>query len=261
MIKKVYAKAKRFHLANPDSYRDGIASSSIYYKIFKQMKQLFFFLFCSLISGAIVAQTNEYTKAEDSDPEATAILDKIKKKYKTLNTIEAKFSLEMKFPEEPAIIQGGTVAKAGKKYYMNTESYSAICDGQSVWFILKDNKEVQINTMPEEGETDELLTPESMFTFYEKEDYVYILANQFMENNIPVQQIEFKPLDYDSEYAKLRLTYNKNNLDIVRIKTFSKDGTTFTLNINEINANKNLEDRLFTFDASKYPDFHIEDLR
>ena len=207
------------------------------------------------------AQTKDYTQAGDSDPEAKAILDKIKKKYKSLKTIEVKFELEMKFPEEPEIVQDGMIAKSGEKYHMNTGDYTAICDGTAVWFILKSNKEIQINNIPEEGETDELLTPESMFTFYEKGDFVYVLANEFMENNVPVQQIEFKPLDPYSEYAKLRLSYNKKTLDVVRVKTFSKDGTTFTLSIKEILSNKSLDNKLFAFDASKYPDFHIEDLR
>ena len=225
------------------------------------MKYILSLLFLVGTMAPTFAQNNQYTTSGDSDPEAKAILDKIKKKYDGYESIEAEFALEMQFPEEPLIVQEGVVAKSGKKYYMNTGDYTAICNGEAIWFVIKANKEVQVNNMPEEGEEESLLSPEAMFTFYEKGNYVYILANQFMENKIPVQQIEFKPLDDDSEYSKLRLTLNKNTNEVIRVKTFSKDGTTYTLKVNGITPNKKFDSQLFTFDASKFPNFHVEDLR
>ncbi len=207
------------------------------------------------------AQSNQYTSVEDSDPEATAILDEIKSKFNSYKSVGIDFSLEINIPDELPIKHTGTLTREGKKYNMETDQYVAICDGTAIWMVIKDQKEVQINDMPEEDEEAELFSPEGMLTFYEKGKFVYVLANAFMEDGIPVQQIEFKPLDPYSDYSKLRLTLNKKTKDIVRIEAFGKDATQYTLAISKIIPNKPTSPVLFAFDEQKYSGFHIEDLR
>ncbi len=218
----------------------------------------------SLLTTTMVttlAFAQEYTNADDSDPAAKAVLDQVKKKYESYETVEVNFSLDIEFPEEPLISQKGQLSRSGDKYYMETNDYTALSDGAAIWFIMKNNKEVQINEVPDEDEDVGLLSPDAMFTFYEKGDYVYILTNEFMENGKPIQQIEFKPLDKFSEYSKLRLTVHKKTKDIIRVKAFSKDGTRYTLKVDKVTPNKTLAASLFVFDANKYPDYHVEDLR
>jgi hypothetical protein len=45
------------------------------------------------------------------------------------------------------------------------------------------------------------------------------------------------------------------------MKVFAKDGSRYTLKVNEIKPNKNYGPETFVFDASKYPGIHVEDLR
>lgn len=214
-----------------------------------------------ILNMGLFAQGGQFTKAEDPDPETKAILDKVRNKYKSYSSLEASFTLEIEVPEQPRDIQKGTLAQQGDKYKLEFPSQTIISNGAYIWLILEKNKEVQINDVPDEDEDDSILSPQTMLTFYDKGDFVYLLVNEFMEGKRAVQQIEFKPLDEYSDYSKLRLTVDKKTADVVRIKAFAKDGARYTIKIDKLTPNKIFAPSHFTFDKSKYPGFYIEDLR
>lgn len=216
------------------------------------------FLFLGL---ALIAQEKIYNSPEDSDPEAKAILDEIKTRFQGYNSVEAAFEMQIRLADEQPIVQQGKIIQAGEKYYMDSDQYAAICNGEAVWMVLKGNKEVQINEMPESSDDLGMLSPESIFTFYESGNYAYIMANQLMLDNQPAQQIEFKVLDREADYSKLRLSVHKKTLQPLQIEVFSKDGSAYVLKIKDVQSNKNYSADTFTFNAADYPGFHIEDLR
>jgi outer membrane lipoprotein-sorting protein len=206
------------------------------------------------------AQKKDFTKAQDVDPEAQRVLDKVSEKYEAYKSIEATFSLEIEIPEEPVDTQTGKLKQQGEKYNVDLSSYSMICDGENFWVHNKQNKEVQLNDPPEEGD-DEMMAPQDFYSFYKKGKYLYALTNAIVEKGVPLLQIEFKPLEGDSEYSKIRMTIEKKTSAVKRIKVFSKDGSRFTLEIQNFKANKKFTIADFTFDKEKFPGVHIEDLR
>ena len=224
------------------------------------MNKIFALLF--FCSFNIVAFAQNYTSVADSDPEAKAILDKIKKQQESYTSVEAAFTLDIEIPEQPKEVQKGIIAQQGDKYNLQLGTYSVISDGSAIWMILHNNKEVQINDIPDE-EDESILTPQSLFSIYEKGNFVYILANEFHDKTIGknVQQIEFKPIDRDSEYTKLRLTVEKGTTNVQNIKAFSRDGSRYTFTFNKISPNKTFTASHFSFDKSKYKDYYVEDLR
>ena len=206
------------------------------------------------------AQKKDFTKAQDVDPEAQRVLDKVSEKYEAYKSIEATFSLKIETPEEPVDTQTGKLKQQGEKYNVDLSSYSMICDGENFWVHNKQNKEVQLNDPPEEGD-DEMMAPQDFYNFYKKGKYLYALTNAIVEKGVPLLQIEFKPLEGDSEYSKIRMTIEKKTSAVKRIKVFSKDGSRFTLEIQNFKANKKFTIADFTFDKEKFPDAHIEELR
>lgn len=206
------------------------------------------------------AQKKDFTKAQDVDPEAQRVLDKVSEKYEAYKSIEATFSLKIETPEEPVDTQTGKLKQQGEKYNVDLSSYSMICDGENFWVHNKQNKEVQLNDPPEEGD-DEMMAPQDFYSFYKKGKYLYALTNAIVEKGVPLLQIEFKPLEGDSEYSKIRMTIEKKTSAVKRIKVFSKDGSRFTLEIQNFKANKKFTIADFTFDKEKFPGVHIEDLR
>ena len=216
--------------------------------------------FCTFFAAQ--AQTNSYSSSTDSDPEAKALLTEIRKKYDAYKTLAVDFSMSIQMADQPAEEQMGSLVRQADKYFMRLGDIEVLCNGEAVWFILKNNREVQINPMPDPDEQGSLiLSPDALFNFYDKGSFVYAITNETMENGVRVQQIEFKPLDKNSEYAKLRLNVNKSTRDIVSVFALGKDGSRYTLQVSKFTPNKTLAPNTFVFDPAQYKGFHIEDLR
>ncbi|MEM9991547.1 MAG: outer membrane lipoprotein carrier protein LolA [Bacteroidota bacterium] len=223
------------------------------------MRQLLLaFLLCSL-SMVAFAQKNTMSTAADSDPQATAILDKLRSKYENLKAVQASFSLIIEIPEQAKEVQKGTLAQAGDQFRLTLNDQTFISDGKTIWLHLKNNNEVQIMDATENS--GEFLSPRDLMQIYEQENFVYALTNQLQEGNKLIEQIEFKPLDDNSDYSKLRLSVDKRKNEIVRIKAFGKDGARYTMRIDQWNANTNFPANHFTFDTKAFPDIYVEDLR
>lgn len=206
------------------------------------------------------AQAQQYTSTKDNDPAAKAVLDKLKKKYESFQTLFADFQLEIEIPEVTTETQKGQLWQMGDKYRAELDNRSIISDGQNVWVYLGNNKEVQINCANEFA-AEGMMSPKDLLTVYEQEEFVYYLSNEFREENKTVQQIEFKPTDKDSEYSKLRLTVDKKTTEVVRMKVFSKEGSRFTLKMNSFTPNQKINANKFMWQQSECPDCYVEDLR
>lgn len=207
------------------------------------------------------ASAQDYTKAEDSDPEARRILNQVRQKYEAYTSIEASFSLDIEFPEQPKETQNGTLARSGDKYKVDFGGQEVLSDGSALYLILHGNESVQINELPAPGEDTGLLSPQALFNFYDNGQFVYSLINTQTEGRRVVHIIEFKPTDRNSEYAKLRMIVARDSKEIVRVKAFAKDGSRYTFKINSLDSNKRFASGYFAFSESKYPGYYIEDLR
>ena len=84
----------------------------------------------------------------------------------------------------------GKLSLEGKKYKVETPSQDIIFNGSTIWYYLKKEKEVQINTVTAQDK--DFLTPASLFTIYER-DFIYAVAEEAKENGKVVAKIEFKP--------------------------------------------------------------------
>lgn len=223
------------------------------------MKKILAFLTMMALVTVTFAQTKQYTAAQESDPEAKKLLDKVQAKYNSYKTLKADFTLTIEIPEEPAEVQKGKFMQEGDKYRLEAEAQTMVSDGETLWLHMKNSQEVQINDVEEEE--GEVLSPSSFLKFYESEEFVYVLINEFPEKGVVVQQIEFKPLDEDSEYHKVRLTLNKKTNEVMRIKAFAKDGSRFSFELGKLIANPTLPASTFKFEKSECAECEFVDLR
>ncbi len=203
----------------------------------------------------------DYTKAEDSDPEARKILDQVRQKYEAYSSIEANFALDIEFPEQPKETQQGKLSRSGDKYRVEFGGQEIFSDGSALYLVLHNNESVQINNLPAPGEDTGLLSPQSIFNFYDNGEFVYTLIDTRTENGKVVHIIEFKPVDRSSEYAKLRMLVARDTKEIVEVKAFAKDGSRYTFQLKNVNPNKQFASGYFGFNKSKYPNYYVEDLR
>ncbi len=198
--------------------------------------------------------------SEESDPQAKAILNKIKKKFESNQTWKADFDLILDLPDQEEEIQKGYIKQKDDKFMANINEQEIICDGSSLWVYLKSNNEVQINDF-DPNESGDFLSPKDMFRIYESEEFVYAITGEERYQGTNLTLIEFKPLDPNSEYSKMRIAVDEKAGETKSIKVFSKDGSRYTLVINKLNFNISLDDADFVFDANSYPGVRIEDLR
>ena len=222
-------------------------------------------LFFALFAFAANAQedpTNIYENANDSDPAAISILESLKVKYENMSSMEIDFAIEIEIPEEDMIIQNGQMAKQGDKFRLDMEDQSIISDGETLWFHLKKNNEVQINnaSMLEE-ENEGFLTPDKLLTMYEGNEFVFVLSSEYTKDGKQLQEIECKPTDRDSDYSKMRISVNKKKQEIDHIKAFSKDGSRYTFVSKNLSSNKSFGESHFKFNKSDFPDVYVEDMR
>lgn len=220
-------------------------------------KSIFILLFSLFISFGF-SQTME--SVEDNDPAAKKILDKLKSEYDTYKSMEVNFELTLELPQQESEIQNGIVIQQGGNYKLELDDRAIYSNGEYVWLHIKKNNEVQINDIDMDEETN-MMSPKDMLQLYESGEFVYAITAEPLLDGNKVTQIEFKPLDKDSEFSKMTLFVDKKTQKMAQMKVFSKDGSRYTLKINDITPNKKYSLDTFTFNESKYPGIHIEDLR
>lgn len=214
-----------------------------------------------LIGLGLFAQVDpsmiEKAKArEASDPAATEILDAVHKKYNSLEAMQLEFKLTIE--GEMASEQQGKMYLKGEQYRMELADQDVICNGNTVWFHLKENKEVQINNPNPDGE--DFLSPAKMLNVY-SENMVGRKLEDVNEGGKTLHKIEVKPREPHEEITKLRVTIDKTSKELMEVIVFTRFGDRYIFEFSELVENPKLSNTLFSFDPTQYPDIHVEDLR
>lgn len=193
------------------------------------------------------------------DKKASKILDKLSDKYGSTEAVSIDFDLTVDYPEQEPVLLASSVLQAGERWVFKNEQQELYNDGSAIWMFIPDRNEVQINDYDaeEEGEEGYFVSPLGILKQYKGDTYEYRISAKDGWNT----DIEFKPTDEFSDYAKFRLSINTKKNEITEVVAFGKDGSKATIVITDIDLAPRVDDRLFTFDASKHPDVIIEDLR
>jgi len=76
-----------------------------------------------------------------------------------------------------------------------------------------------------------------------------------------IQEIELTPVDKTKTFYKVLVGIDKASKNIVSTKVFEKNGNRYIYTITGMKTNTNLPQSLFVFDAKKYPNVEVVDLR
>lgn len=216
------------------------------------MKAVYLFGILFLTAGSLFAQ---------QDAKAKEILDKLSltnKSYKTIQ-IDFAFTLENKTGSVTETNEG-SVALKGKSYrlHMPAMGMEVFSNGLATWSYLTQSNEVNISET--DAQSDASLNPANLFTIYEKGfKYTYIGEESVLGKTSQV--IDLFPTDKTKEFTKVRLYVDKTKSQILRAKTFNKDGNVYTLSLKNMKTDQNLTDDYFKFDPAKYPKVEINDMR
>jgi len=223
----------------------------------RNIKQIVFLGIIAIIQCTVSAQapteTNKY-----KDATSTEILKNLQKKINSYTDISMDFVFETqkngKFVDE---IKGTTLIKKNK-YLFQTAQQSIFCDGVNVWNYLPEQKEVTIS-LYDKNDDSQMLNPMSLINNYEKQ-YKSTFIKETMEKGVLIQIIDLTSIKATS-YYKVRLVINKSKNQIMRFTVHEKDGTQYTYTIEKFLVNQALPDSRFVFDAAKYPNTEVIDIR
>lgn len=204
---------------------------------------------------ALILMSGASLQAQDK--KATKILDKLSKKYTADQSIKVDFDLIIAFPEEEPSTLPSSVVQKGNKFVFKNEAQEYYGNGEAVWIYLKDRNEVQINDFDEEEAEDYFVTPLDLLKKYKSGTYDYLVTNKTKTT----AEIELKSNDDFEDYSKLRITIDTKGNNLTKVIAFGKDGTRITLENIDVTQGVKVVAADFEFNASAYPDVHVEDLR
>ncbi|OFX81842.1 MAG: hypothetical protein A2X12_11050 [Bacteroidetes bacterium GWE2_29_8] len=191
----------------------------------------------------------------ETNPEK--ILDEVSKKIKTYSTIKIKFinGFENK-KDKINESKEGTLYLKGEMYKLEFKGQSVMSDNKTVWTLIDDANEVQINNVI----TDEdAINPANIFNLYKK-GYKSKFIKDELKAGVTYHIIDLVPIKGKSHY-KVRVMVDKNKKHITECIVYEKNGNMFTFKIKELTPNVTLENNFFTFNKSKYPNIEVIDLR
>ncbi len=193
------------------------------------------------------------------DQAAKKLLDEVSKKYDSYKTIQSDFSFKASQPNAETYTDKGQLFlnKPQKKYKIILPAQELISDGQSVWSVLKEDKEIQVTDADNDSQS---IGPNNIFTFY-RSGYKYIsMDDETVDKAGKMNVVELSPLDTKSNYFKIKLRINKNK-HIHDVAIFDKSGAKYTYTIHTLYVNHQLADSNFVFQKDKFPGLEVVDLR
>ncbi|HJW29238.1 MAG TPA: outer membrane lipoprotein carrier protein LolA, partial [Saprospiraceae bacterium] len=209
-----------------------------------------FLLILLILTSVLYNAHAQYTSAKDSDPEALKLLQaagqQLSAKYS-----QVTFSIKISMPGAEDQSSAGLLYQSGNAYRLELDDYTIISDGKTRWVYLKADNEVNIYN---EAQGQDWLSPADFLQLHKASDLVFVLAGTKADGG---SIIEAKPLKGRFEdYSKFTIALKGNALS--SIKALSKDGIRQEMTIGTITHPATLDAaKLFTFNASQYPNAHI----
>jgi len=195
------------------------------------------------------------------DAKAKEILEKVTKTTQSLSSIEAKFTFEMNNKAENIQEKSsGTIILKGKKYKLNIPmmGLQVTCDGKTIWTYMINANEVSISSLDES--TDDLMDPTRIFTIYER-GFNYKFGGESTDAGVPVYNINLTPQKAAGDVSSIKLMIDKPKMLIRGADIAGKDGNSYKVSISQFKTDGVFKDSDFVFDASKYKDVEIVDMR
>ena len=213
-----------------------------------------------ILFTAVILITVVFAQAQQ-DAKAKGILDQVSAKTRSYKSISADFSFSM-VNKAMSINEknDGSIKLKGQKYLVDLPGagIKIYSDGKTNWNYMKQGNQVTISTI--DKDSGELMDPTSLFTIYEKGFTSKFIAEKNVGGK-PVYQIELFPDKKEYDVSKISIEINKTTMMIQSAQLFGTDGNLYGIVVKKMETNKEFPDAEFAFDAKKFPDVEIIDLR
>jgi outer membrane lipoprotein-sorting protein len=198
-----------------------------------------------------------------NDAKAKKFLDEVSAKTKTYKTIVSEFVLKVDNKKTNVHeTQQGKIFIKGVKYKLEVANQVIVNDNKTVWTVIKDAEEIQINNADDKNKKEDAITPSNIFTVYEKNFKYEFWKEEKDKKGATKVLIKLFPTDTKGKnYHTIILTIDKASKQINSMKILGKDGVETTYILRNFRTNDLLDDNIFTLNTKSYPKYEIVDLR
>lgn len=187
------------------------------------------------------------------DDKANDILKQLSENTRSYETMDVDFDFNfVNLSQDINEAQKGNIKIHKNKFRLNLNQQLIISDDSTQWIFLKESNELQIMEYDSE---DDMLSPNKLFTIYEKgykSNYVETTENNHVIDLFPIESNEFK---------NIQIQVDINKIQLKKIILFDKNGGSFSYVITRFETNNDLASELFKFNVEDYNDVEIIDLR
>lgn len=212
------------------------------------MKKLGTLLLTFLITLNILSQSSKKAKI---------ILDDVSIKMGAYDNMVLEFSQTL-INEDAGIKEGdelpiiGSIALQKEKYNLDYQGNKLIFDGQKMYVINNDEKEVTVSDDDMDGD-DGFIYPSKLLTFY-KEGYNFEMGRLKNINGRKIQFVTLNPIDSNSDIIKVELGIDAKTKHIYKLLQTGANSSKTTFTITTFRRNQTLSENFFMFNKQKYLD-------
>jgi outer membrane lipoprotein-sorting protein len=190
-----------------------------------------------------------------NDKRATAILDAMSNKYKTMTSFKVAFTYTNEASKET--LKGDATVK-GTKFRLKMAGQEIFNDGKVMTTYIKESNEATINTYdPKEvGDID----PTKVYTIYKK-GYKYVFIEEVTESGRVYEVVELSPEKKESKVSKVQIKVDKKDKSVRSWKVIQRSGQRLTFKVDKLTPNVKVEDKFFAFDPAQFKGVEVIDLR
>ena len=187
-----------------------------------------------------------YCLSAQNDSRAEAILDKTLSNLSDSNGIRADFGGT----------ENGFLLLKGEKFYLNNGNIQSWYDGETQWSYVADTEEVNVsNPTPEELQG---INPYLILMRY-KSDFNYSYKGELTKNGVKGHEVILRPKQ-SGGMDLIRVFISKAHQPLA-MKVEQNGKTVSEINVTSFRTDQRLEDGMFRFNRSLYPNAEIIDLR
>ena len=187
------------------------------------------------------------------DDKANDILKQLSENTRSYETMDVDFDFNfVNLSQDINEAQKGNIKIHKNKFRLDLNQQLIISDDSTQWIFLKESNELQIMEYDSE---DDMLSPNKLFTIYEKgykSNYVETTESNHVIDLFPIESNEFK---------NIQIQVDINKIQLKKIILFDKNGGSFSYVITRFETNNDLASELFKFNVEDYNDVEIIDLR
>ncbi len=197
-----------------------------------------------------------FQSTAQSDKEAIRILDAFSSRAVNSPSISMKFKLvTVNQMESTTDTLPGSVILVKDKYKLELPDNIIFFNGETSWSFLPAEKEVTITKADKKDDSFQN-RPSAIFSMYKK-DY----KCRLIEEKAGTYTIDLYPEDIKSELLRIRLTIGKPQLDLINLEYKRRDGMINTLYVLDYDLKLKPSNDTFIFQADKYKDVEVVDMR